>query len=310
VNELRIDSMSGDKIIFSADRINRPMDNPESKDKAYNENCPFCVGNENKSIETFRIEKNDKWLVRAVNNKYPIIDNVSKNLFGIHEVMIENNRHDANFYDMDDLEFKNILIMYKNRFCELINCENVEYVSIFKNYLRQAGASLAHPHSQIITLPFVAPQIKEELEISKKYFEKNNKNLYEDIIQEEIKISKRVIFNGKNFLAVIPYTSKFSGEIRILFKRNIRFDEINDCEIEELATIFRKIFLKIKEIEGDIPFNMYIHTHPANLDTKKYFNTHIHIIPRKYNIGGFELSTGVYVSSRNPDDLAKKFKVE
>ena len=39
-----------------------------------------------------------------------------------------------------------------------------------------------------------------------------------------------------------------------------------------------------------------------------YFNVHIHIIPRKYSFGGFELGTGLYVSSIEPKDIANKIK--
>ena len=39
---------------------------------------------------------------------------------------------------------------------------------------------------------------------------------------------------------------------------------------------------------------------------EEYFNVHIHIIPRKHSFGGFELSTGIYVSSIEPEDIAKK----
>ncbi|HBH0199686.1 TPA: galactose-1-phosphate uridylyltransferase, partial [Clostridioides difficile] len=46
------------------------------------------------------------------------------------------------------------------------------------------------------------------------------------------------------------------------------------------------------------------------IETKSYFNVHMHIIPRKYNFGGFELGTNMYVSSMSPEDLTKKLKID
>lgn len=316
MKELRIDPISNDIVIFAEDRLKRPMDkcNPkENKNEkdGYKVNCPFCIGNESDcENETFRLEDDKGWTVRSIYNKYPIIDESSEEVFGTHEVMIESNRHDGSFYDMDTKEFENLFIMYRNRFLDLNNRSNVEYVSIFKNYLRQAGASLDHPHSQIITLPFIPPEIKNELQVSKEYFDMNNKCLYEDIIEDEIKLDSRVIYNGKSFVALIPSATKYTGEIRILFKDKVIFNEISDDSISELAKIFDKLFKKIEKVEGKIPFNIYIHTYPTNVDCKDYFNTHIHIIPRKYSFGGFELGTGVYVSSRNPEGIAKKLKLK
>ena len=92
-----------------------------------------------------------------------------------------------------------MLLMYKDRYSNLIKNKKVQYVSIFKNYLREAGASLNHPHSQIVSLSIMPPDIEREIYISKQYYIKNNRYLYDDIINEEINTKKRVINNSKIF---------------------------------------------------------------------------------------------------------------
>lgn len=315
MKELRIDPINKDMIVFAENRSKRPMDKcnkdmNKNSINGYKKDCPFCVGNEEQcELETFRLGNDKEWYVKSVYNRYPIIDDSSEEIYGLHEVMIDTNRHDGSFYNMTEIEFEYLFIMYKNRYTELKNKKNVEYVSIFKNYLRQAGASLEHPHSQIVTLPFIPPEIQNEIHISKEYFDMNNKCLYEGMINEEIELGERVVYNGTNFIAIVPSATKYTGEIRILFKNKISLDEISEIEIKELSSLFKNLFKKIHYVEGDMPFNIYIHTYPANLDCKKYFNTHIHIIPRKYSFGGFELGTGVYVSSRKPEDIAEKLKL-
>ncbi|MEF9990497.1 MAG: DUF4931 domain-containing protein [Romboutsia sp.] len=314
MNKLRIDSMTNDMVFFSENRSKRPIDKcryDKDINSSYEEKreCPFCIGNENIcGEETFRLEDRDGWLVKSVKNKFPILDEISHEINGVHEVMVDTYRHDGSFYDMSTFEFENLFTMYKDRYINLSKDNKIMYISIFKNFLRQAGASLNHPHSQIVSLPLIPPELEKELSIGKDYYEKNRKCLYENIIEEEINLNKRVIHNSKNFLVIVPSATKYTGEVRILFKEKIKFEDLKEIDIKELAKIFKILFENIEKVEGDMPFNLCIHTYPTNIKSRKYFNTHMHIIPRKYSFGGFELGTGMYVSSKKPEDLALKLK--
>ena len=317
MRELRRDPITNDIVVIAKNRSNRPIDkfndnDTDSKDD-YKLDCPFCRGNEKYTdSSTFEIEGNSGWLARSVKNKYPIIDSLSKEIYGEHEVIIDTNRHNGSFYNMSDNEFFYLLKMYKNRYEHMAKNKNIKYISIFKNFLREAGASLTHPHSQIISLSIVPPEIENEINISEKYYNKHKKSLYESIIEDEIKYKNRVIHNHRDYLVMVPEITKYGGEIRILFKSNKRFEELEENNLEELSKIFRKLFEKIYNIQGYNPFNIYIHTHPLNIPTDKisHYHTHIHIVPRKYNFGGFELGTGVYVSSINADNLANKLRFD
>jgi len=313
MKEIRIDNINNDIVIFAKDRARRPMDKVLSNNEdctiyKYNEDCPFCRGNESYSQNsTFKIEDENGWKVRSVYNKFPIVDNLQDNIYGNHEVMIDTYRHNGNFYNMDEDEFYNMLLMYKDRYSELIKDEKIEYVSIFKNYLRKAGASLNHPHSQIISISIIPPDIEKEINISKQYYIKNKRYLYDDIINEEIKLKERVINNSESFLTIVPKSTKYTGEIRILFKKNIKFENICNKDIRELSIVFKNLFSNLFKINGNLPFNIFIHSHPKNIEND-YFNVHIHIIPRNHSFGGFELGTGLYVSSIEPKDIAQKIK--
>ena len=313
MKEIRIDDINNDIVIFAKDRAKRPMDkvineNEEDIIYEYNKDCPFCRGNEHYTPDSrFKIEDENGWTVRSTDNKFPIVDKFQENIYGSNEVMIDTYRHNGNFYNMNEDEFYNMLLMYKDRYSNLIKDEKVQYVSIFKNYLRKAGASLNHPHSQIVSISIIPPDIEKELFISRQYYIENKRYLYEDIINEEIREEDRVINNSERFLTVVPRSTKYTGEIRILFKKNIRFENTCKEDIKELSEILQKLFSNLFKINGNSPFNIFIHSHPKNIESD-YFNVHIHIIPRQYNLGGFELGTGLYVSSIEPKDIAHKIK--
>ena len=137
-------------------------------------------------------------------------------------------------------------------------------------------------------------------------------NMYEHIIKEELNYKERVIHNSENFLIFIPEVCKFTGDIVILFKENIYFNEIDENKLNELSIIMKKLFTKIYEKDKNCPFNLYLHCHPLNEenDYKNKYNVHIHIVPRKFNFGGFELSTGMYISSKKSEDIAKNLKFD
>lgn len=318
MKELAIDTLNKTKVIISRDRKNRPMDNvlDESCNSCdeYDETCPFCRGNEkNIEEETFVINKNSKWIVKSVRNKYPIIDNNKLNkIKGEHDVIIDNYKHNANFYNMSEEEFYYLLLMYKNRYIDFKKDKNIRSICLFKNYLRQAGASLMHPHSQIISLPFIPPILKKEYEACEEFYEKMGINMYDNLIEEEIRYENRVIYNDDDFLIFIPEVCRFNGDTVILFKDNTYFSDIEESKLKILSAIMSKLFKKLYSEYGNCPFNLYLHTHPVNEknDYKNKYNVHIHIVPRKFNFGGFELSTGVYISSESSEDIAKRLKFD
>lgn len=318
MKELGVDTLNHSKVIIARGRQDRPIDKIKKEiiiehNEEYVEDCPFCRGNEEHiSQETYAIKKNNMWVVKSVKNKYPIIDNNPLNeIRGEHDVIIDTYKHNGNFFNMKEEEFYDLLVMYKNRFNDFKSNKDIKYICLFKNYLREAGASLMHPHSQILSLPFIPPDLMEEYKVCEEFYNKMGINMYKYIIQEEIKYEKRLIYNDENFLVFVPEVCRFAGDTVILFKENIYFYELDDNRLKQLSIILKKLFNKLYYENGNCPFNLYIHTHPVNEkeDYKNIYNVHIHIVPRKFNLGGFELSTGMYVSSVKSEDIAKKLKL-
>ncbi|MEG2786578.1 MAG: DUF4921 family protein [Romboutsia sp.] len=314
MRDLRVDVFSGDMVIFAPDRSSRPTDLKKIKDEApcfdsYDSKCPFCRGNEEySSKETFEIKDNLGWICRSVLNKYPIIDNSCGKIKGNHEVMIDNYRHNSSFYNMNEKEFNNMFLMYQNRYKKYIGDEDTLYVSIFKNFLKKSGASLSHPHSQIISMSILPKEIKNEINIVNEYYKEKKESLYTAFMKKEILLDERVVYNGNKFIVVVPFASMYGNEVRVICKDNTKFQLLDVNDILELSYIFSNLFKKIYKVCGYMPFNLCMHAHPKNIEGIDLFNLHFHIIPRKYSFGGFEISNGIYVSSTDPKDFAKKIR--
>lgn len=316
MKELGYDTLNKSKVIIARERVNRPLDKIDDniEDGEYSETCPFCRGNESSiSGETYSINEDNKWVVKSVKNRYPIIDDNKLNeIKGEHDVIIDTYKHNGNFYNMNTEQFYNLLLMYKERYCAFKSDESIKYICLFKNYLRQAGASLMHSHSQIISLPFIPPDLENEYEVCEEFYKNMGKNMYKHIITKEIENKNRVIHNSTNFLVFVPEVCRFTGDTVIVLKENTYFHNLDEEILRELSIILKKIFEKLYIEYGNCPFNLYLHTHPVNTedDYIDKYNVHIHIVPRRFNFGGFELSTGIYVSSVKSEDIAQKLKFD
>lgn len=323
MSEIREDLFTNRKVIIAKERANRPMDleTHKNKDKIdiekHSIKCPFCYGNEHitpKEIED--ICEDEEWKIRVVPNKYPILnDNKenfkevefygSDNISGYHEVVIEINRHDGSFFNMSENEFYNYITILKRRYQYLKNKEGVKYITLFKNYLKNAGASLEHPHSQILTLPLIPTYIEKEMNNAKKYFKNNHISLHEAIINHEKDQEIRIINECEHFIILAPYASFYNYEVEIICKDIKRFENICESEIRELSKIMKKLFENMYNVIGNFAFNMYIHTHPIEENEIDVYKWHIHIAPRIAYQAGFELSTGIYVNAVPPENAAK-----
>ena len=255
-------------IVISQTRVDRPQDNGKTKEKP---KCPFCYGNEHLTPpELYRVGDSDKdqsgWKVRVIPNKYPITD--------IHEVIIHSPDHKKDIVDQDIKELEMLLSVYHNRF--RFHRENGQ-VMIFCNHGEHAGASLAHPHSQLVVIP---RQINLDA-----------------LVQEPI---MNVIDDNTFFITYSPDFSQWPYEVWIApKKKDTTFADIEKEELNDLAVILKNTLIRLKtkteKQTEDFAYNFYIH------HAKNWF---IRVIPRLIHRAGFELGTGLSVNVVDPKDAA------
>ncbi|HEC96268.1 MAG TPA: hypothetical protein ENI59_01150 [Euryarchaeota archaeon] len=104
-----------------------------------------------------------------------------------------------------------------------------------------AGASLSHPHSQIIALPIIPKRLLEELESSKHfYWDTGGLCIYDMIIEEERSKGERVVYENDGFIVLSPYAARVPFEVWILPKRyEPYFENIRAGEIDALAEVLK-----------------------------------------------------------------------
>src|SRR5256885_13560117 len=103
------------------------------------------------------------------------------NGIGAHEVIIETPNHAQTFADMPEKSIEAVLWAFRDRIVDLKQDRRFKYILIFKNHGEPAGATLEHPHSQLIALPIVPGRVLVELEGAKQSYDLEESCIFCDI---------------------------------------------------------------------------------------------------------------------------------
>ena len=164
-SQLRRDLVSGTWVVYSTKRNERPdFSRKRKKAKEDIKNCPFCkdgILNQEKDVLVYLKDNND-WSLKVFPNKFPAFCSEYKNVYkrehgpfevidgvGYHEVLVTED-HKKDIPDMEIASVAEIIDAYQERYLALMNRKHIKYICIFKNYGTEAGASIQHPHNQIV----------------------------------------------------------------------------------------------------------------------------------------------------------------
>lgn len=321
---LRKDPITGRWVIMSAARSGKPTDYVSSQitPATSSLSCPFCAGNEDKTPEAFETAygEDKKWSVKIVPNKYPAISCSSDEemptrsvLFeagyaeGLHDVVIESRSHDFNFYNAKVHDFDLIFSTVIKRLVNISQIPLMNYSLYFKNFGPEAGASLSHSHSQIITTTFVPIQMLEEMQAANEYHTTHKKCVFCSIIEEEKNIAERVICENENYIAITPYASRSPYQIWIMPKKHHDSIMIEENNYECFSLIVYEIFRRLKSVLGEVSFNYVLHSLTPQLRATYSNSNHwyLDIMPKMSKLAGYELGSGIYINSILPEDACK-----
>ena len=307
-SELRMDLVSGDWVVIATGRGKKPeMFKKERrvKEELSKKDCPFC---KIVSQETLIVVPNKfpaflpypELNVRSEGKLYKRM-----NAVGFHEIVITHD-HKKHLAQFSVEQVKEILDVYQERYLNLMPKRFVNHISIFHNHGQEAGASVAHPHSQIITSPLVDIDLQNPLLRSKHYLKKHKKCIYCQMNKWERKIKKRIVFENKDFLVVCPFASKTAFQVIISPKKHLAyFEKIKEKEKWQLAEAFQKALSKIYKALNDPAYNFYLHTAPSDGRNHNYYHWHWTILPKTSTWAGFEIGSRMEISTIEPEKAAE-----
>lgn len=324
MSEIRKHYFLSEYCIIAEGRSKRPSDFAnavEEPEKSSHANCIFCGGAEESTPLATAVYKNGKifadtpeervrnWDFRCFPNLFPALSPAPGSVglhendlqtepgYGFHEVIVESPLHGRRLEDFLDIELAGLMNVYRNQTCKYITCNKIRYISLFKNSGKAAGASLNHPHSQLIAVPFCPPTLEREI----KAIRKSEKCPYCAIFDLE-KRSPRLIFENSECIAFAPFYSMGPLEVWILPRKHVNF--LGNCDeklLFALGDILRSVLRSYGRVLGNLPFNYMFYQLFENPD----YHLNLRLTPRLSIAAGFELNTGTYINTVSPERAAK-----
>ena len=348
IREIRINPIvPSESVLVSTARGLRPRkkEKPVERDeREHVESCPFCTGNEDKTPATIDAwPQETDWNIRVVENLFPVLSpqqsgsalnfGLQKVIdgYGRHEVVIDHTNHGIQLGDMEVDHIAAMFSMFRNRMQAIYaSDERIKYVLVFKNFGAAAGASIAHSHSQIVAMPVVPENVVNELTYTRQYYQKYQQSVFKTLVDEaltfeatiydresgevrrKINVGQYIIERGKHFIAVKPFASRFEWEVQILpLTDQADFLAIKDEHMLDFAEVLKHTMQRLNYVLGGVQYNFFLHSLPHSSeweDCRQSYVWHLEICPRTSIPTGFELGSGLFVSTVSPEDAAEQLR--
>ncbi len=307
MSEFRDDDLTGRTVIVAAARAARPHTvATSSAPSAGGADCPFCPGNERETPpEVARLGPGDPdtpgWRVRIVPNLYPIVDGSAPGTeaTGAHEVVILGPDHRRAFGDLDDDAAVDVLCAMRDRAHAHLEHGHSSVASII-NHGRAAGASIAHPHAQLIALDVIPVAVADALA-------RVARRPDHDLVIEDLHRDPALVVGDGPAPWWCPWGSGAPFTVRIAHPQaGPSFEVARDDHLVEVAHSLRDALARLGRVVGaDLAYNVVVHTVPPEAGR---FHWYVEVTPRLSVVAGFEVATGILVNTMPPETAAQTLR--
>lgn len=346
--EMRHDWLADRWVIMAPQRTERPDDfvrRPSEVQDATS--CPFCSGRERETpsaVAVYTPPKNGSiphWHVRVIPNKFPAVNRADptmrlaasmgetgdqaereslvseridlfqrRNLTGGHEVIVESPLHLQSLSELDRETAGLVFQAYRDRLRYWLQEQQCAYAVVFKNVGQDAGASLAHTHSQVIATDIVPTDIGRATDRMKSFAAQEGTCLFCQMAEDELEQGIRVVEQTPDFVAFCPFASRLPSLVTILPKAHqSHFERLSDAETEQLSWLTHRLVRRIERCYPDAAYNFVIHTAPSSMRDSHAFHWRLELFPRLTKVAGFEWGSDCYINPLPPENAAKNLRV-
>ena len=322
MSQLRLDPLKGRWSVISEERRERPFAFQPRWLPVETESrpCPFCPdGQREDQAPALQLDGEDTWRVRVIANRYPAFEGTSPmavtNLgpvftqapgSGIHEVLLLGPEHHRSWADLDDDHAALVMEAVAQRMTAHSSLPGLRYSQAIVNAGREAGASLEHPHGQLMGIPFVPREITDEQAGFARFA--GNCLLCAALDAEE-SAGNRVVYADDDVLVVCPYWSGTPFEMLVLPRvHGAHLARASSTDLAAVGRALQRGLGALRAMLGDVAYNVIFHSAPFR--TAGDFHWHAHVLPKIVTVAGFELGTGVVINVVSPEDAASSLRAD
>ncbi len=324
--ELRRDPIVGRWVIIASERAHRPHDFARAVQPELPGLCPFDPGHENTTPPEVYVSgrppsappNSPGWKVRVVPNRYPALmiegdlERQAEGIYdrmngiGAHEVIVETADHGRTLATLSEPEVTEVLFAFKARILDLRNDLRFRYILLFKNHGSSAGASLEHPHSQLIALPVTPRQVMEEIEGARRHYDHRERCIFCDIVGQERKDRSRLVYENDDFVVFAPWAPRSPFETWVVPKRHeSNFESEPKERLGLAAQALRTTLRRLDATLERAPYNFIVHSNPLRDAPSASYHWHIEVMPALTQVAGFEWGSGFHINPVPPEEAAE-----
>jgi UDPglucose--hexose-1-phosphate uridylyltransferase len=298
--------------------------------------CPFCPGNESMLTSiVLELDGGDgaeasggrPWRTRVVPNKYPALTpdgdrtagapTPAAGLYqacparGRQEVFVDTPYHREPLYRMPVEQVDAVLHTHLRRYRSLRETEPDLVPFLFHNHGAAAGASLPHPHSQLIATPIAPPAVEQEEGRARRRYDETGRCPYCEMIDREVDDGSRLVDRSERFVAFVPYAAQAPGETWILPRRHEpEVARLNGAGRRALADMLHGVLQALYHRFGAPDFNFFLRSALAYESDAPHLHWSLRLRPRVTVDAGFELGTGMCINPSLPERDAAHLRGE
>ncbi len=322
MREIRRDPTTGEEVVIATDRVARPrhLEPGRVLDEGV-DSCPFCPGHEAHTPPTIAaIERDGAWTARAFPNKYPALriegalerrasgpyGRVSG--VGAHEVIVESRDHHALIW-RSPATVVDALRLARDRMRDLSRDGRFRQLAWFRNVGPEAGASLGHPHAQILALPDVLPLHRRLADRFAQHWKEHDRELMQDLLDHDLADGSRIVWEHPRLVAMCPWAPRLPFEVWLVPAAPMpSFLDADDALLAVLAEGMCRVLAAQARVLADPPYNAVLYTCPQE-GAHPGFRWHVRLLPRLSALAGFELGSGATMHGSPPEDAAALLRV-
>jgi UDPglucose--hexose-1-phosphate uridylyltransferase len=327
MTQARLDPLTGRWVILAPGRAQRPDTvapspaPPDVETAPVRGDCPFCPGNEHLTPpEIARTGPGPPgtpgWRTRVFPNRYPIVDGrptgsdartdvlrSERPVAGAHEVVVLSPDHRRSLGRLDRAQVIEAVTILRDR-ARAHAVSGRHYTQVLVNHGAGGGASLAHPHAQVIAVDLEPPAVRLELA---RITQPEGCVVCHEIARHD-QDRGLVLASAAEAELWCPWASGTAYEMLLAPRRHRARFEDADEELPEVAELLQDGIARLDRVVPGAPYNVAVHSRPAPVADD--YHWHVHVWPRLQREAGFELGSGLLVAVVDPEHVATELRAE
>jgi UDPglucose--hexose-1-phosphate uridylyltransferase len=298
MGELRFNELRGEHVDYAIHRQERTFLPPA-------DHCPLCPtrpGGAETEIPFASFE------IAVFENRFPAFEAP----LGAAEVVVYTDRHDGSFATLAPERARQLMWVWRERYIELGERADIDYVLIFENRGVEVGVTLHHPHGQIYGLPFL-PGVPAAEALAD---ERLGGCAPCQLLRRELRDGRRVVYENAETVVYVPYAARWPYEAHTVLRRHRA--SLADCSAAELAALADSLQALTRGydalFERPFPYVMVMHQAPTGGEGHGAGHLHVEFYPPlrtadklKY-IAGCEQGAGTFIVDALPEDTARALR--